>query len=149
MPLDIPFPSPFPLWVTAIASAIAGVLSGMGIGSAGIFVLYLTMFLQMDQVAAQGINLLFFLVSAGASLIYHIPHRHIPWRVVIFLLIFAFPGAAFGTYLVSRLDKILIRRLFGTMLVVSGGMTLFQKKKSNEEKSPDHPQKHPRTTKNK
>ncbi len=118
-----------PLWITALSAGVAGVLSGLGIGSAGLFVLYLTLVLDMGQVQAQGLNLLFFIMSAGASLFFHIGKRHIPWRVVGFLVICALPGAVLGTYLVSVWDTLLIRRLFGVMLTVSGSMALFRKAK--------------------
>ena len=123
-----------PLWLTAIAAAVAGILSGLGVGSAGLFVLYLTFVLGMEQVSAQGVNLLFFALSAGASLIYHVPKRNIPWAVVLFLLAWAIPGAVVGTRLLTLLDQQLLRRLFGVMLVWSGSLTLFRKSKPKETK---------------
>ncbi len=116
-----------PIWITALAAGVAGVLSGLGIGSAGLFVLYLTLVLHMEQVAAQGLNLLFFLASAGVSLLLHVGRRHIPWSVVGLLVISALPGAVLGTYLASVLDSLLIRRMFGAMLVISGSMALFRR----------------------
>lgn len=121
-----------PVWITAVAAGVAGVLSGLGIGSAGLFVLYLTLVLGMEQVAAQGLNLIFFILSAGASLLLHVGKRHIPWAVVGLLIACALPGAAVGTYLVSLLDSGLIRRMFGVMLTVSGSMTLFRKSKEGK-----------------
>ncbi len=116
-----------PAWITALAAGVAGVLSGLGIGSAGLFVLYLTLVLEMEQVAAQGLNLLFFLASAGVSLLLHANKRHIPWMTVGLLVVSALPGAAVGTYLASVLDGLLIRRLFGVMLTISGSMALLGK----------------------
>ena len=121
-----------PTWITMTAALVAGALSGLGVGSAGLFVLYLTFVLQMDQISAQGVNLVFFLLSAGASLFLHIKKRPIPWAVVGLLVVCAIPGSVLGTYLVSVLDKTLIRRLFGAMLVVSGSMALFRKSKPKE-----------------
>ena len=121
-----------PTWITIAAAFVAGALSGLGVGSAGLFVLYLTFALQMDQISAQGVNLVFFLLSAGASLLLHIKKRPIPWVVVGLLVVCAIPGSVLGTYLVSVLDRNLIRRLFGVMLVVSGSMALFRKSKPKE-----------------
>ena len=125
-----------PVYITIIAAAVAGVLSGLGVGSAGLFVLYLTLVLHMEQVAAQGVNLLFFLFSAGASLLLHVRERHIPWGLVVFLVICAIPGSMLGTYWVSVVDGALLRRMFGGMLVVSGCMTLF--KKQRDERNINH-----------
>ena len=52
-------PSPIPVLIAAFLSAI---LSGLGVGSAGIFVLYLTLIAGFPQPEAQALNLLFFLL---------------------------------------------------------------------------------------
>ena len=110
-------PSVIPILIAAFLSAI---LSGLGVGSAGIFVLYLTLLAGFPQPEAQALNLLFFLLSAGAALLLHIRERRIPLRVVLFLAACAVPGALVGSYLVRVLDPTLIRKLFGGMLVVTG-----------------------------
>ena len=106
--------------VTLIAAFAAAILSGMGIGSAGLFVLYLTLVAGYTQPEAQAINLLFFLVSAGAALLLHLRQRRIPRRMVFSLIACAIPGALAGSFLVRVLDASIIRRLFGGMLVITG-----------------------------
>ena len=113
--------------VTLIAAALAAVLSGLGIGSAGLFVLYLTFVAGYAQPEAQALNLLFFLLSAGASLLLHVRRRRIPWRVVLFLVVCAIPGAFLGSYLARVMDAAILRRLFGGMLIVTGLSALFHR----------------------
>ena len=120
------FPS---LLITLAAAFVAAVLSGLGIGSAGLFVLYLTLIAGYSQPEAQALNLLFFILSAGAALLLHIRERTIPWRVVLFLTVCAVPGALAGSYLVRILDASLIRKLFGGMLIITGLPTLFSRKR--------------------
>lgn len=108
------------LILTLIAALLAAILSGLGVGSAGIFVLYLTLVAGFPQPEAQALNLLFFLLSAGAALTVHGRERRIPLRVVLFLIACAIPGALAGSYLVRVLDASLLRKLFGGMLVVTG-----------------------------
>ena len=122
------------LAVTVIAAFAAAILSGMGVGSAVLFVLYLTLVAGYAQPEAQAINLLFFLLSAGAALMLHIRERRIPRRLVLFLIACAIPGALAGSYLVRVLDASLIRRLFGGMLVASGllGLRTRRRKKGAE-----------------
>ncbi len=115
--------------VTLIAALIAAVLSGMGVGSAGLFVLYLTLVAGYAQPEAQAINLLFFLLSAGASLMVHRKERRIPRRLVWLLIAWAIPGALAGSYLVRVLDATLIRKLFGGMLVVTGLPALLARRR--------------------
>lgn len=115
--------------ITLLASFLAAILSGLGVGSAGIFVLYLTLIAGFPQAEAQALNLLFFLLSAGASLLLHARERRIPLRVVLFLTLCAIPGAFAGSYLVRVLDADLLRRLFGGMLVVTGLPVLLARTK--------------------
>ena len=115
--------------VTLIAAFAAAILSGMGIGSAGLFVLYLTLVAGYTQPEAQAINLLFFLVSAGAALLLHLRQRRIPRRMVLSLIVCAIPGALAGSFLVRVLDASIIRRLFGGMLVITGLPGLWAKRR--------------------
>ena len=119
------------LLVTVLAAFAAAVLSGLGIGSAGLFVLYLTLIAGYSQPEAQALNLLFFILSAGAALLLHIRERKIPWKVVLVLIACAVPGALAGSYLVRVLDATLIRKLFGGMLVVTGVPTLLSRQKES------------------
>ena len=116
------------LLITVIAAFLAAILSGLGVGSAGLFVLYLTLIAGYSQPEAQALNLLFILLSAGAALLLHIRARRIPWRVVGFLIACAVPGALAGSYLVRVLDASVIRKLFGGMLIVTGLPALFAKR---------------------
>lgn len=111
--------SPSLLSTLLVAFPIA-VLSGMGVGSAGLFLLYLTLVAGYAQPEAQALNLLFFLCSGGASFLLHSRTRHLPSRLILFLVICAIGGALVGTRLVGLLDARLLRRLFGGMLVVTG-----------------------------
>ena len=123
---------------TLLAAFAAAILSGLGVGSAGVFVLYLTLVAGFPQPEAQALNLLFFLLSAGAALLLHIRERRIPLRVVLFLAACAVPGALIGSYLVRVLDPTLIRKLFGGMLVVTGLPVLL-----GNTKTPRRQKRHP------
>ncbi|MBQ2719173.1 MAG: hypothetical protein IJF73_03800, partial [Clostridia bacterium] len=50
----------------------AAVLSGLGVGSGGLYLLYLTDVLGVGQYAAQGQNLLFFILATLASALLHL-----------------------------------------------------------------------------
>ncbi len=112
--------------VHILAAFGIAVLSGMGVGSAGLFVLYLTAFAGFSQPQAQGLNLIFFLLSAGASFLYHVRRRRIPWVPVAFLILCAVPGSLLGAGLMRRLDGATVRRLFGGMLALVGGSSLVR-----------------------
>lgn len=119
-----------PLLLAAFAAAL---LSGMGVGSAGLFILYLTLVAGYPQPQAQALNLLFFILSAGSAMLCHARTRRIPKKLVAFLILCALPGSILGNHLVSILDAALIRRLFGGMLIVTGLPALFLGKRTRRE----------------
>ncbi len=114
-----------------VAACVVGILSGMGVGSAGLFVLYLTGVEGMAQAEAQGLNLIFYLFAAGASLLLNIKKQSVSPRIVAVLTLCAVPGAMFGSYLAGVMDATLLRRLFGGMLGLLGLKTLFSREKTS------------------
>ena len=59
------------LLLDILASLFSAALAGLGVGSGGLLVIYLTLIAGIDQQTAQGINLLFFLPTALSALILH------------------------------------------------------------------------------
>ena len=47
----------------ALAGTLSGVIGAMGLGGGGVLIIYLTLFLGMEQGIAQGVNLIFFIPS--------------------------------------------------------------------------------------
>lgn len=60
------------LLAAAAAGLVCGVLSGFGIGGGSLLMVWMTAVLSMEQRAAQGVNLLYFLPCAACALIFHI-----------------------------------------------------------------------------
>lgn len=104
------------------------VLSGLGVGSGGLFVIWLTLIEGVQQIYAQGLNLLFFLFSAGASLLIHVSKRKILWPAVFFLIAVGIIGSLFGSFIAGFIPSLLMRKLFGAMLVISGMFSVLRKK---------------------
>ncbi len=80
-----------------LATFIVATLSGMGIGSGGLMVLYLTFVRNAPQLAAQGFNLLFFLFASASSMIVHLLRRKIFWLAVLIMILAGLPAAYLGT----------------------------------------------------
>ncbi len=113
--------------IDLLAALAIAVLSGMGVGSGGLLVIYLTLIRDAPQLTAQGINLLFYLFSAGASLFVHIRRRDLRPGLIALLALSGIAGAYFGSSLAPSLDPTLLRRLFGGMLVLSGSIILLRR----------------------
>lgn len=103
-------------------------LSGLGVGSAGLPVIYLTLIEGLPQLQAQGISLVFFLFSSGAALLVHLL-RTPPLRIVWLLLPTALLGACLGSSLAYALAHSLLRAIFALFLVATGALGLFRKQK--------------------
>jgi len=117
-----------------VASIIIAALSGLGIGSGGLFIIMLTAFLGIDPLQARGMNLLFFVFSASAALLIHLKRKDIEPGLVIFTSVFAVIGTIVGSMIGSYLSPLLLRRIFGCILVLSGiknlvGYLTFRKEK--------------------
>ena len=109
-----------------IISFLISVLSGMGVGGGGLFVIYLSVFTSMPQLAAQGMNLLFFLFSSFSSVAVQLTRRNIRFAAVTFMAAFGVIGALGGAYLTRFLPEEYLRKIFGIMLV-AGGILAFRK----------------------
>ena len=116
--------------VDIIATFIAATLSGMGIGSGGLMVLYLTFIRNAPQVSAQGFNLLFFLFASAASMIVHLLRRNIFLVAVLIMILAGVPAAYLGTRFALWLPEGWVTRLFGLFLAVVGLIGVFGKKTS-------------------
>lgn len=103
-----------------IVGAAVAVLSGMGVGSGGLLVVYLTLAAEMQQAPAQALNLFFFLFAAGASTAVNIRRRNIAWGCVLLLGIGGAVGAIAGTVAAAAAKPRVLKMLFGLMLTVTG-----------------------------
>ena len=112
---------------SAVVSLVVAILSGLGVGSGGLLMIWLTVFEGLGVDSARGLNLLFFVFSASAALVFHLLRRRLNLRMVATLAIFACVGTLVGTYVGAVMDSSLVRRIFGGMLVFSGSYTLISK----------------------
>ncbi len=101
------------------------VLSGMGLGGGGLLVIYLTLVLEQEQLIAQGANLVFFIATASVSTFLSIRRGRIVWREVLPLIIAGIPLSLLGAALAGAISSTLLRRIFGGMLAVGGGISLL------------------------
>ena len=112
-----------------LAAFLAAILSGMGVGSAGLFVTFLVLVQGTPQLTAQALNLLFFLFSCGAALCVHLFRTPPFWGLLLLLIPTGLLGAIYGSALAVCLPQDLLRKLFGGFLLISGILGLFSKRK--------------------
>ena len=118
-------------FLLVLAAFAVAILSGLGVGSAGLLVVFMTTVSQMPQLTAQGLNLIFFLFCSGASLTVHLLRTPILFGCVLLLLPGGLLGSYLGTLLAHAISQALLRRLFGGLLILAGLLGLFGRKKNS------------------
>ena len=110
-----------------IAGIISGMIGAMGIGGGGVLIIYLTLYLGMNQLNAQGLNLLFFIPCAVIALIIHSKNSLIKWKDAILLIVFGIIGICIGALLTSYIPENILRKIFAVFLLIIGIYTIFKK----------------------
>ncbi len=111
-----------------LAGLTTGVLSAFGIGGGSLLLLYLTLLAGVSQQTAQGINLLYFLPTAGASLPLHLKRGAIDRSAALAGGFWGCVAAVGGALLASVLEPGFLRQCFGVYLIATGCVTLLSGK---------------------
>ena len=99
-----------------LVSASVALLSGLGVGSGGLLVVFLTEYRAVGQLFAQGVNLLFFIFSSGAATAVNLRKRRIAYGTVLVMSLGGVVGAVIGAMGASMIDPAYLRIGFGAML---------------------------------
>lgn len=118
--------------VSIIVGFLTGVLASMGLGGGFILVVWLTLFMDIEQKTAQGINLLFFLPIALLSLCIHLKNGLVNKQLVKKLVFGGMAGAVLGTLGTRLLDNSGLRMLFAVFLLSFGLRELFSRRPPDE-----------------
>ena len=115
-----------------LISFLSAVLAGMGVGSAGFLVVYLTMARSTPQLEAQLLNLIFFIASAMAAIGVNWYKKRLRPKVILLAALPGCLGAVCGASLAHTVDAGSLGKAFGALLVILGGITLVGTVKSKE-----------------
>jgi len=112
-------------WLLPLAVGFGtGILSAWGVGGGTLLLLLMTLFLGVDQTTAQGINLLYFLPTAGVSLFFHRKNGLLDKTTLKAAIPLGIAAAAAGAFAATAIDTTLLRRPFGVFLLFAAVMTL-------------------------
>ena len=103
----------------------ASVISAWGVGGGTLLLLVMTLFLDVDQRTAQGINLLFFLPTALSALLCHARGGYLDKPTLKAAIPWAVAAALIGAWVATNLDVEVLRRPFGIYLLLSGVSLLW------------------------
>ena len=92
---------------------------------------YMTAVTGLDQHLAQGINLLYFLPAGLCALPAHVKNGYIERRGLVPAIGAGLVCAGVAAWVATAMDTGLLRRCFGTFLVLVGLWELFKKEKAD------------------
>ena len=121
-------------WLTLMVGFAAAILGAMGLGGGAVLLVYLTVFLEAEQAAAQLTNLLFFLPVAAVALFFHIRAGLVDWHITRRMLLGGLPGALVGLWAASMLDIYWLQKGFAVLLLVMGIREISSKPKEKPPK---------------
>lgn len=104
-------------------------LTGLGVGSGGLYILWLTLVKEVEQTKAQGLNLIFFSLCVISATLVNYKYHRIVTRPVAIMLLFGIASSIPASFLAQKIDTNLLSRLFGAFLVAVGCVSLFSKNK--------------------
>lgn len=114
--------------VSVIIGSVLGFLSGLGTGGGSLLILWLTLAVSMNPIAARTINLLFFIPSALIACIFRWRQGQIDLVKLMPAVIAGCISAAVFSWLSTIAEPSLFRKIFGILLVFTGIRELLYKK---------------------
>ena len=117
--------------ITALlAGLFLGIIASMGMGGGAVLLIYLAVFAGVEQLTAQGINLMFFIPIGVLSIIIYAFKKQIEWKKIWLFVIFGIIGSFLGIYISGMIKADLLSKLFGGFLCILGVKEIFSKDKS-------------------
>ncbi|MDR1408754.1 MAG: TSUP family transporter [Oscillospiraceae bacterium] len=117
-----------------VAAFFSGMAASLGLGGGGILLLYLVLALNMEQLQAQGINLIFFLPCAVIAIIFYTKKRLIDWKAALPILAGGLLGVGLGVWIAGVVTAEWLARIFGGFLLLLGLREFFFRKTKSTKK---------------
>lgn len=110
-----------------IIGLFSGIISGMGIGGGVILIPSLVLFENINQITAQGVNLLVFIPVSIIALITHKKEGNLDLGKNKWIIIGGIVGAVIGAIIANLIEENRLRIYFGVFLLFVGIFELFKK----------------------
>ncbi len=117
---------PHPVATVALG-ALVGTLTGfVGAGGGFLIVPALTLVAGLPMASAVGTSLLVITLQSTAGLLGHLHGTQIPWGLALSVTGAAVVGSLIGARLAGRVSQPMLRRAFGAMVLLMGGLVMAQ-----------------------
>ena len=101
-----------------VCGLLGGILGGMGMGGGTALIPLLTIVCGLEQSAAQAINLLAFVPTAGVALAVHAKNGLLQKDGLLFVIVPAVLLSALGAFAAACLPSRVLSKIFGVFLIV-------------------------------
>lgn len=116
--------------ISILAGFLSGLIGSMGFGGGGVLIIYLVVFLNIPQLTAQGINLLFFIPCAILSVIIYAIKKQINFKEIFPVIIGGTIGAVSAGMILPHIGTEYLSKIFAVFLIVMGLGSILRLKKS-------------------
>ena len=115
--------------ISIIVGTLLGFLSGLGIGGGSLLIIWLTVVLGTDPLAARSMNLLFFIPSALIVCFLRVKQKQLHIKPLLPAILAGCTAAGIFSWLSTTVDVEILKKLFGTVLIAAGLRELFYREK--------------------
>ena len=95
-----------------LAGLLSGIIGGMGLGGGAVLLIYLTVFAEVPQLTAQGINLIFFIPIGLLAVIVYSFKKQIKWKKALLIALGGIIGAFIGISAVKLIGSDITGKIF-------------------------------------
>ncbi len=110
-------------WLLIIFGFLGGVLGGMGMGGGTLLIPLITLFTDIKQHSAQGINLAVFIPMACIALVIHFKNKLVNLKAGVFLILTGIVFSVLGALLALNVKSENLKLYFGIFLIA---LSIFQ-----------------------
>ena len=111
-----------------LAGLLSGIIGGMGLGGGAVLLIYLTVFAEVPQLTAQGINLIFFIPIGLLAVIVYSFKKQIKWKKALLIALGGIIGTFIGISAVKLIGSDITGKIFAVLLIFLGLKEVFSKK---------------------
>ena len=115
--------------ISIIVGTLLGFLSGLGIGGGSLLIIWLTVVLGTDPLAARSMNLLFFIPSALIVCALRVKQQQLRIKAFLPAILAGCTVAGIFSWISTTVDIQILKKLFGAVLIAAGLRELFYREK--------------------
>lgn len=103
--------------IEIVIGVISGIVGGLGMGGGTILILFLSLFLDVEQHVAQATNIIFFVPTAISAIVVNLKNKNIDLNIAIPICLWGILGAFIGACISMRMNVNILRKCFGGFLI--------------------------------